>query len=519
MIDTVLYVAASNAAADDGAAELERAGSSLAVEPAVDMEKIHGYARSVDCVVFAETPTTPEGAHLLEVLEACGSTPVVLYTDAAFGPAVARSTDGVEGYVRREGDASVSHLADEIAWVCSAPDRPPSAEPAIDQLHELASRLRNCRDEDAVLEAAIETAGEVVEADAWVAFLCESREDGDWLVPAVVSTEASTDDVRDRRTDEGVTGRAFREGQAYRVDDADEMVVGEREPYQSVIAVPIAEFGVFLAVAERSDAFGEADLTFAERLGTHVFTALYRLRLEEQLRNRHRDATRLEEDVAELEETVTDLEEDVARLATARARLETAFDAVPAPVVRYEVVDGTAVVSEGNERFEEVFCDERATNGGTPLEDVLAPPAGAGEATDLNDRLLAGESQRVVARQSAGTESRPFVVHSVPLADGSRGVAICTDVTEQDRLEEELADRDDRLEELAEFVNEELRPPLNVARAYLEIVTETDDPEHYAEIEDAHERLCELLDDVQVLASDENADDDAKRAEEFVFGV
>ena len=517
MIDTVLYVAASNAAADDGAAELERAGSSLAVEPAVDMEKIHGYAHSVDCVVFAETPTTPEGAHLLEVLEACGSTPVVLYTDAAFGPAIARSTDGVEGYVRREGDASMSHLADEIAWVCSDSAQASSAKPGIDQLHGLASGLRDCRDEAAVLETAVVTAGEVVEADAWIGFLCESREDGDWLVPAAVSAEASTDDVRDRRADEGVAGRAFREGQSYRVDDAEEEGVGGREP-ESVLAVPIAEFGVLLAVTERAATFDEADRTFAELLGTHVFTALYRLRLEEQLRNRHRHATGLEEDVAELEETVTALEEDVARLATARERLETAFDAVPAPVVRYEVVDGTAVVSEGNERFEEVFCDERATNGGTPLEDVLAPP-GAGEATDLNDRLLAGESQRVVARRSARTESRPFVVHPVPLANGSRGVAICTDVTEQDRLEEELADREERLEELAEFVNEELRPPLNVARAYLEIVTETDDPEHYAEIEDAHERLCELFDDVQALVSGENADDDAKQAEEFVFGI
>ena len=425
MITTVLYVAASETAATDGAEALERAGSNLAVESAVEVAKVRTYAPGVDCVVFAETPTTPEGAHLLEVVDACGETPVVLYADGTFGPSAARSTDGVDGYVRREGDGSVAHLADEIAWVCHAlNDSGSDGGVSVDRLRELATRIGACRSEPVDLEAAVEPIEDVLEASDWAIFRCERRADGDRLVP----TTGSSDEGHERRADEGVAGTALQAGRTCHVEDDDVAALDGDDSHRSAIAVPIGSFGVFLATDERAAAFDEADRVLVELLVAHVHAVLTRLRVEARLRERG-------ERVATLEETVSGLEDAASRHTAERDRLE-----------------------ETVARLEETV---------TRLE-------------------------RDVSRLTA----------------------------ERDRLEEALAVRDARLEALAELVDEELRRPLNVARAYLELVTATDDPEHFAEIEDAHEQLCAHLDHLQALARGEDGDDleDTQPKREFVFG-
>ncbi|WP_207586272.1 ATP-binding protein [Halomontanus rarus] len=126
-VRTILYIAAAETDARDGAAALERAAPvstaddlEFVVEGATDFETIRERAPRVDCVVFAETPTTAAGAHLLEVADACRGTPLVLYTDGSYGPTAARSTDGVDGYVRRDrvdDEDGLAHLVDEIAWI------------------------------------------------------------------------------------------------------------------------------------------------------------------------------------------------------------------------------------------------------------------------------------------------------------------------------------------------------------------------------------------------------------------
>ncbi|WP_187432861.1 HAMP domain-containing histidine kinase [Natronococcus pandeyae] len=129
MTTIVLYVAATESDALEGAAALERAASDISVAPAVSLDAIRERAPAADCVVFAETPTTAEGSHLLEVVDACDDTPLVLYADPSYAPTTARATDGIEGYVRRDGDRSTVHLADEIRWVSHEPasDERPSA--------------------------------------------------------------------------------------------------------------------------------------------------------------------------------------------------------------------------------------------------------------------------------------------------------------------------------------------------------------------------------------------------------
>ncbi|WP_090312354.1 GAF domain-containing sensor histidine kinase [Natronorubrum texcoconense] len=119
---TVLYIAEAAAAARDGAAALEAvdSGPDRTVQPLSTSatDQLRSWAPEADCVVFAETPTTAAGASLLEIVDACGRTPLVLFCERSYAPTAARSTDGIAGYVRRGTDDAVAHLADEIEWVC-----------------------------------------------------------------------------------------------------------------------------------------------------------------------------------------------------------------------------------------------------------------------------------------------------------------------------------------------------------------------------------------------------------------
>jgi len=60
---TVLYVAASETAASDGAVALERleSGPKRSVRAVTEVDRIRTWAPESDCVVFAETPTTAAG--------------------------------------------------------------------------------------------------------------------------------------------------------------------------------------------------------------------------------------------------------------------------------------------------------------------------------------------------------------------------------------------------------------------------------------------------------------------------
>ncbi|WP_265109407.1 ATP-binding protein [Halosolutus halophilus] len=328
MIDIVLYVAATESDAVSGAADLERVAAGPSVVPAVSIETIRERAPAADCVVFAETPTTAAGAHLLDVIEACDATPLVLYTDSEYAPTTARATDGIDGYVRRDGDRATIHLVDEIRWVCHEPERGTAQAPI-----------------------PIEPPGETP----------SSEPDEDWFEPLL--------------------------------------------------------------------------------------------------------------------------------------------DAIPDPAVRYAIPDGDAVVRNVNTAFEDAFGDDRATLRGTPLADhyVLdsiadAPPVGQHAADD---------PLRVVEHCETTDGHRTLLVTAVALEredESTGGLATLRDVTERKRRKRELAAQRKRFEKFERIVEGELRDLLNVAEAYLMVAQETDDPDHFAEVETAHDRLVEWIDTLSTLA-------------------
>ncbi|MFP4591495.1 MAG: PAS domain S-box protein [Halobacteriales archaeon] len=177
------------------------------------------------------------------------------------------------------------------------------------------------------------------------------------------------------------------------------------------------------------------------------------------------------------------------------------------------ILDGILVVDENreivsyNERFLDLWdVPEELVAGGdeaAPLEhaiDQLAEP----------DRFLATveelyeHPERTDRTEVALADGRVFDRFSTPLVgeDGTYFGRLWTfrDVTARVTREAEIARQNERLEEFASVVSHDLRNPLNVAEGRLELAEEDCPSEHHAAIEQAHDRMADLIEDLLALA-------------------
>ena len=74
------------------------------------------------------------------------------------------------------------------------------------------------------------------------------------------------------------------------------------------------------------------------------------------------------------------------------------------------------------------------------------------------------------------------------------------------QTQRELARQNERLDEFARMVSHDLRNPLTIINGRLELAKETDDPEHFAAIDRAAERMETLIDDMLRRARDAGAE-------------
>ncbi|MBZ6495669.1 GAF domain-containing protein [Natrinema longum] len=531
---TILYVAATEAAASDGATALEtvETGPERSIRPATTVERVRNWAPAVDCVVFAETPTTAAGSNLLEVVEACGSTPLVLFSDPSYAPPAARSTDGIDGYVRRDTDDAVVHLADEIEWVCrgddessgSTDDGEATNDQPVDRLLESVPEAAACDDRDRLFDLLVETASDVLDRDyCWLSTV----HFGDFT-PRATASGLSADDLEPVAR-EGPLEEALRTGEPIRIDDlaADDRLAVPLEGVTSLCCLPVGDAGVLQVAAENAGAFDERDCDRLAAWCRFVAAILERIDAEashsterEQLR-RERDQLRTERDRLADERDELALERDrIAteneRLAAQNDRFQALFANVPEPAVRYEIDDGKPIVRDVNDTFVDVFGTAPETIVDEPVDEAIVPPGLESRRTTLLESLRAGECRQLVSRRETVDGVREFLLTLVPAeagasgrnADGGNsdgednpaGLIVYSDVTDANRHERELAAAHHRLETIADLVDEDVRSPLNVARGYLELAAETGDEEHFRAVEDAQEQLRELVDQLVAIA-------------------
>jgi anti-sigma regulatory factor (Ser/Thr protein kinase) len=175
------------------------------------------------------------------------------------------------------------------------------------------------------------------------------------------------------------------------------------------------------------------------------------------------------------------------------------IDRYPGPVCRYELRDSEPIVRETNASFEAVFG---AVSAGTTLPDAfrhcrIEPANGPG---DLAGRFASKGRFPVLADEASdGEMPRRYLAQVVPPADGDPGLVLFSDTgTAHDEF---------GVDRVASVISHDLRNPLDVAKARLRAGREMDEDEHFEHVEQAHDRMERIIQDVLTLARSEEVID------------
>jgi PAS domain S-box-containing protein len=119
----------------------------------------------------------------------------------------------------------------------------------------------------------------------------------------------------------------------------------------------------------------------------------------------------------------------------------------------------------------------------------------------IYDEIVTANEPRTVEYAIGGGH---YQVEATPIND-DRGRAvgwlfIIRDITEQQRREQQLRERNEQLDKFASVVSHDLRNPLQVANGRVELARETGDVSHLEAVETAHNRMEAIIEDVLSLA-------------------
>jgi len=181
-----------------------------------------------------------------------------------------------------------------------------------------------------------------------------------------------------------------------------------------------------------------------------------------------------------------------------------AIDAIPAPVVGYEIADGTPRIAATNDAASASFD---AVSIGTCLREWLLRNGAVDETAvaDACSALAAGDAIDVEIGAGPGDETggkrRPIRLRSfegAACSDAIEGYVLVT------RLTPTRADGIEH-DSVTSVITHDLRNPLDVANAHLRAARETGDEEHFDQVRESHERMERIIRDALTLARGERA--------------
>ncbi|PSP27425.1 sensor histidine kinase [Halobacteriales archaeon QH_2_65_14] len=176
-------------------------------------------------------------------------------------------------------------------------------------------------------------------------------------------------------------------------------------------------------------------------------------------------------------------------------------DSYPEPVCSYTVENSGPVVRATNESFDERFG---SVTSGEPVAAVferanLEPQS----STSLTELL--GRTEQFVVHDSGSARvgsSQRYLVRPVHRSGDDTDYLVFTDASSLDDLDCMLGSLG--VDHVASVVSHDLRNPLDVAKARLRAGRESGDDEHFDHVEQAHNRMERIIQDVLTLARGED---------------
>ena len=281
----------------------------------------------------------------------------------------------------------------------------------------------------------------------------------------------------------------------------------EPTPARSVLLYPIEGHGVFVVSSDEPHAFTDTDETLSEILATTLTTALDRV----EQANRRRESLRRLERLHDATLSLMQAEGDRAVADRAVEEAESVLGFRLAMVRLYDPDEEGLVPVAASDRVDEVFEDrpvfspddgsvsweafesgelrllddisqhDRAVDAGTPLQSLMVVPVGE------RGLLSAGATE-----PATFDETDAFLARILATAMEA--------AFERVDRRAELEHKNDRLEEFANAVSHDLRNPLNVATARLELAADDCDSHHLGHASDALDRMETLIGDILTLA-------------------
>jgi PAS domain S-box-containing protein len=213
-------------------------------------------------------------------------------------------------------------------------------------------------------------------------------------------------------------------------------------------------------------------------------------------------------DVVRVRGTIQDITERKERerqLRATKRRLDAILEYTTTPMFMKDDEGRYILV---NRAYKDVFDIDGEIVGQTAHD--IYPSDFADHIQESDDAVLeSGEPIEFESQEVLQSEERAFLTTVVPIydtgerADPERPVAVfgvASDITDLKRRERELKRERDRLDEFANVISHDLRSPLNVATARLELASEECDSTHLGDAVDALERIETLIDDVLAVA-------------------
>jgi len=167
------------------------------------------------------------------------------------------------------------------------------------------------------------------------------------------------------------------------------------------------------------------------------------------------------------------------------------LDRYPGPVCVYETATGEPVVYRVNDAFETQLA---AVDAGTPVAaafDSLGVDID-GE-TDVETLLGADEQFSVTVDDSgASAATGRYLIQPIPPRESHLGTLVFIEITS--------TEKSFGVNNVASVVSHELRNPLDVAKTRLRAGRELDEDDHFDHVEQAHDRMERIIQDVLTLA-------------------